>query len=120
LVVRVVRSLRGFEPEPRVISDAVGAFHNDNVRRTNHIGTNTNPITRKVMPGIVMDGTMPTFYKIPVTAELVRAVGSGERPEEETIIHAYRPEVPRPGEGMGASENRSIILSCLEAFVQFM
>ena len=72
LVVKVDRHSPGFDPEPRLISDAIAAFHNDNIRRVKHLGT--NPLISKVMPGIVMDGTMPTFYKIPVTAELVRAV----------------------------------------------
>jgi hypothetical protein len=52
------------------------------------------------MSGIVMDGSMPTFYKILVTPELVSAVESGERPEQETVVHAYCPEVPRPEEGI--------------------
>ena len=76
----------------------------------------TNPLTSKVMPGIVMDGAMPTFYKIPITPELVTAVESGECPEQETIAYAYRPEVPRPEEGMKPLDNRHIILSCFESF----
>jgi hypothetical protein len=118
LVVRVDNHLRGSNPEPRLISDTIAAFHNDNIMRTNRLGT--DPLTSKVMLGITMDGTMPTFYKIPVTAELVRAVESGERPEQETIVHAYRPEVPRPEEGMKPLDNRYIILSCFEAFKQFL
>jgi hypothetical protein len=86
--------------------------------RVKHLGT--EPLTSKVMPGIVMDGTMPTFYKIPITPELVTAVESGEHPEEDTIVHAYRPEVPRAEEGMRPLENRSIILSCFGAFRQYL
>ena len=67
-----------------------------------------------------MDGSMPTLYKIPITAELVRAVESGEQPEEETVVHAYVPEVPRPEEGMKPLDNRHIILSCFEAFRKFL
>jgi len=118
LVVKVDRHSRGFDPEPRLISDAIAAFHNDNIMRVKHLGT--NPLTSKVMPGIVMDGTMPTFYKIPITPELVTAVEAGEQPEQETIVHAYLPEVPRPEEGMKPLDNRFIILSCFEAFRQFL
>ena len=118
LVVKVDSHSRGFDPEPRLISDAIGAFHQDNVMRAKRLGTNALP--SKIMPGIVMDGTMPTFYKIPITAELVRAVAAGERPEQETIIHAYRPEVPRPEEGMKPLDNRHIILSCFSSFRQFL
>jgi len=118
LVVKVDRHSRGFDPGPRLISDAIAAFHNDNIMRVNRLGT--NPLTSKVMPGIVVDGTMPTFYKIPITPELVRAVESGERPEQETVVHAYLPEVPRPEEGIKPVDNRYIILSCFEAFRQFL
>jgi hypothetical protein len=118
LVVKADSRWRGSDPDPRLISEAIAAFHNDNVMNAKHLGT--DPLTSKVMPGIVMDGTMPTFFKIPITTELVTAVGSGERPELDTTVHAYRPEVPRPGEGMKPLDNRSIILSCFEAFRQFL
>jgi hypothetical protein len=118
LVVKVDRQSRGFDPEPRLILDTIAAFHNDNMVRVKRLGT--NPLISKVMPGIVMNGTMPTFYKIPVTPELVRAVESVERPEEETVVHAYLPEVPRPEEGMKPLDNRHIIHSCFEAFRQLL
>ena len=78
LVVKVYSYLRRSDPEPRLISDAIAAFHNDNIMRVKRFGT--DPLTSKVMPGIVMDGTMPTFYKIPITPELVTVVESGKRP----------------------------------------
>ena len=77
LVVKVYSYLRRSDPEPRLISDAISAFHNDNIMRVKRFGT--DPLTSKVMPGIVMDGTMPTFYKIPITPELVTVVESGKR-----------------------------------------
>jgi hypothetical protein len=117
LVVKVDSRWRGSDPEPRLISEAIAAFHNDNIMNAKHLGT--DPLTSKVMPGIIMDGTMPTFFKIPITTELVTAVESGEPPQQETIVHAYHPEVPRPGEGMKPLDNRSIILSCFEAFKKF-
>jgi hypothetical protein len=118
LVVKVHRRSRGFDPEPRLISGTIAAFHNDNMRRVKDLGT--DPLASKVMPGIVMDGSMPTFYKVPVTPELVKAVESGERPEQETVVYAHLPQVPRPEEGMKPLDNRYIILSCFEAFKQFM
>jgi hypothetical protein len=118
LVVKVDSHLRGSDPEPRLISAAIAAFHNDNIGRVEHLGA--DPLTSKVMPGMVMDGTMPTFYKIPITPELVTAVESGEQPDQETVVHVYRPEVPRPEEGMRPLDNRSIIFSCFEAFRKFL
>ena len=118
LVAKVDRCSRGFDPEPRLISESIAAFHNDNIMREKHLGT--DPLTSMVMPGIAMHGTMPTFYKIPITPELVRAVESGEQPEQETVVYAYRPEVPRPEEGMKPLDNRSILFSCFECFQQFL
>lgn len=118
LVVRVDRYSRGFDLEPRLISDAIAAFHNDNIMRMERL--RTTPLASKVMPGIVMHGTMPTFYKIPITTELVKAVEAGEQPEQETVVHACVPEVPQPEEGMKPLDNRNIILSCFEAFRKFL
>ena len=118
LAVKMDSHLRGSDPEPRLISEAIAAFHNNNNLRAKFFGT--DPLTSKVMPGIVMDGSMPTFYKIPVTSELVTAVEAGEQPELETTVHAYRPEVPRPEESIRPLDNRYIILSCFEAFRKFM
>lgn len=86
--------------------------------RTTRLGT--NPLASKVMPGIIMDGAMPMFYKIPVMPELVGAVESGPRPGQETIVHAYRPEVLRPEEVMRPLDNRHTILLCFEAFRRFL
>jgi hypothetical protein len=116
LVVKVARQFREFDSEPRLISDAIAAFHNDNMR----LGRDLDPLASKVMPGIVVDGTMPTFYKIPITPELVRAVEYGEHPEEETVVHGYRPAVPRPEEGIRPLDNRYIIFSCFAAFKKFV
>ncbi len=61
-----------------------------------------------------MNGTMPMLYKIPITAELFRAVQSGEHPEQETVVHASLLEIPRPEEGMKPLANCHIILLCLK------
>jgi hypothetical protein len=62
---------------------------------------------------------MPTFYKVPITPQLVTAVESGKRPDQETIVHMYCPEVPMTA-AMKPPDNRSIIPSCYEAFKQFL
>lgn len=118
LVVNVDRHLRESDLGPRLISSPIAAFHNDNIIHAKR--SCRDPLTGKVTPGIVMDGTMPTFYRIPITSELATAVESGEPPEEDTIVRPYRPEVPRPGEGMKPLDNRSITLSCFQDFKQFM
>lgn len=50
----------------------------------------------KLIPGITMKGTAPTFYKIPVTTTLVNAVATGMYPAQETVVYAHIPDIPRP------------------------
>ncbi|KAJ7230436.1 hypothetical protein GGX14DRAFT_410807 [Mycena pura] len=63
----------------------------------------------KLIPAIVMRGTKPTFFKIPVTVELAMAV----------VNIPLRTRIPVEHEGMWPPQNRAIILSCYEAFKKF-
>lgn len=76
------------------------------------------------MPGITMKATFPIFYKIPITTALVNAISMGEYLKQETVVYAHSPELPRltfHGEKeMQVLENRTLILSCYEAFKQFI
>jgi hypothetical protein len=67
------------------------------------------------MPGIVLAGTTPTFYKIPVTNNLVRHVRHGIYPSEPTVVSAQVPDLPDNG-GMKPLENRQALLRYYEAF----
>jgi hypothetical protein len=72
------------------------------------------------MPGIVLAGTMPTFFKIPVTGNLVRHVQNGTYPPEPTVVSIHVPHLPRPRnrytEGMRPLDNRQVLLRYFEAF----
>lgn len=72
------------------------------------------------MPGIVMAGTSPTFFKVPVTQELVTYVQHGTYPPTPTVVAYCFPPLPHPGrrrrDGMKTLDNRRQILSCCEAF----
>jgi len=72
------------------------------------------------MPGIVMVGTSPAFFKIPVTQTLSTHIRHGTYPLEETRVTYCYPTVPRPSrrrsEGMKPLDNRREILKCYEAF----
>jgi len=116
------RHLEGTDPEPQLVAEGIAAFsHNNSIRVRN---LRLEPLRNTVIPGITMQGTMPTFYKIPVTADLVRAVQLGEYPAQETIVYAHVPVVPRAArrytEGMKPLDNRRAVLSCYEAFKQFL
>lgn len=67
-----------------------------------------------------MTGTTPTFYKVPVTAQLVNAIRHAAYPHEPTVITVHIPQIARPNrrwsEGMKPLDNREHILKCYEAF----
>ncbi|KAH8988257.1 hypothetical protein EDB86DRAFT_3104760 [Lactarius hatsudake] len=80
------------------------------------------PIRAKAIPGIVMLGTTPTFYKIIVTQDLVDAVEASRYPQNPTTVH--RLELPVDDlnglDGMRALDDRAVLLGCFEAFKQFV
>jgi len=73
-----------------------------------------------VVPAILMIGTYPVFYKIPVGMELDASVVSLAYPTSETEVTRCAPEVPRPGrryrDGMYPLDSRAAILRYFEAF----
>lgn len=109
------------EVEPQLIAQAIATFQFNNFKRTRIL--NEAPLTSKVIAGITMLGTSPTFFKIPVTQALASAVELGEYPTEPTVVSMHMPEIPRPSyrvvEGMIPLDNREIIFACFEAFKQF-
>ena len=110
------------DPEPKLIANAIAAFDTNNRIRVQTLGV--PPLESKVMAGLVMKGTMPTFYKVPVTSVLVDCIQLGQYPATETIVYAHIPKVNRPAcqysEGMKPLDNRAHILSCYEAFKKFL
>ncbi|KAF8347370.1 hypothetical protein F5887DRAFT_1060744 [Amanita rubescens] len=121
LVQEDKRHIERKDPEPQLIAEAIAAFQTNNTRRTRILGLNA--IDAKVMAGITMVGSSPTFYKIPVTQGLAGAVERGQFPVTPTVVYAHLPEVARPAhrlsEGMKPLDNRRHILACYELFKQF-
>jgi len=121
LVQEDKRHLETVDPEPQLIAKAIAAVQSNN--RTRNL-SGLEPLNIKVMAGITMTGTSPTFFKIPVTLELIEAVQRGEYPATPTVVAMHRPNVSRPvrrlSEGMRPLDNRRCILSCFEAFRQFV
>jgi hypothetical protein len=74
------------------------------------------------MPSIIQHCTMPIFYKIPVTPNLVHNVWHGTYPSEPTIVSMHVPKLPRDSphfcynQGMKPLDNRQAVLHCYEAF----
>lgn len=115
------RHLEIVDPAPQLIAEAIAAVQSNN-RTRDLLGV--DPLDVKVMAGITMTGTSPTFFKIPITLELIEAVQRGEYPATPTVVAMHRPEVSRPArrlsEGMRPLDNRRCILACFEAFKQFV
>jgi len=109
------------DPEPQLIAEAIAAFSEHN-RALHAVGL---PIIHsKTFAGIIMFGSAPTFYKIPVTSELALSIVTAQYPPQATTVKKLVPPVPFPGrlenDGMKPLANRRIILQCFEAFKQFL
>ncbi|KAG1792544.1 uncharacterized protein BJ212DRAFT_1293160 [Suillus subaureus] len=115
--VMLVQDKKLKDPEPQVIAAAIAAFANNEIRtmsRRPRLPTIT-------FPAITMHGTYPVFYKIKVTTQLYDAVASGMYPPTAAHVLRYIPDLPLPyNEGMHFLQNRIEILTCLEAFKQFL
>ncbi|KAJ7019067.1 hypothetical protein C8F04DRAFT_1214417 [Mycena alexandri] len=122
LVQEDKQQAEGGNPVPQLVAEAITAFYSNNVNREQTLGL--PPLPSKVVPGITMKGSAPIFFKVPVSKELVAAVIGGVYPATETIVYAHLPLIPRPvehwNEGMKPLDNRLIIMSCYEAFKQFV
>jgi hypothetical protein len=119
LLVQVVKCYSDTgDCEAQVFANAVAAiqFQNKLLRCAG-----LPPMNTKVLPGIIMGGSTPIFYKIDITAALVEAVETGQYPTQVTITHKLDPPVAGlRAEGMRSLDNRAVLLSCFEAFKQFM
>ncbi|OBZ76165.1 hypothetical protein A0H81_03373 [Grifola frondosa] len=105
----------------QLVAEAVAAYQDINARRS---ASGLETLESKVMPGIIIIGTFPSFFKIPITKELAECVQRGMYPENPTVVLGHVPDIPRPhrkwSEGMIPLDNRRIILQCFEAFKQFV
>ena len=91
LVQEDKRHLEIVDAEFQLIAEAIAAVQSNN-RTRNLLGL--DPLDVKVMAGITMTGTSPTFFKIPVTFELTEAVRLGEYPAVPTVVAMHRPDIP--------------------------
>ncbi|KAK0457756.1 uncharacterized protein EV420DRAFT_476493 [Desarmillaria tabescens] len=70
------------------------------------------------IPAIIMIGTRPVFYKIPVTQQLSDAIAMAQYPVSKTDVFkcVVAPHSRRLSEGMEVPEFRREILQHYEAF----
>jgi hypothetical protein len=121
LVQENKRHMESKNSEPQLIAAAIAAFQSNN----SHLKRlERQPLAQKTIPGITMVGSTPTFYKITVTQDLIDAIQVGEYPGTPTTVHKLLLPVADITEltqfGMRTLDNRAVILSCFEAFKQFL
>jgi hypothetical protein len=110
-------------PSTQLVLEAVAAFDANNRRQEE---LQLPPQQHAIMPGIMLIGTYPIFYKIPVSITLLTAIQECQYPEQETVVNYYAPVLPEHLDGEGYYQgmkpvgNRNVLLSCYEAFKQFL
>jgi hypothetical protein len=81
------------------------------------------------LAGMTWEGTRPSFYKLSIGSDLVKAVRVGTYPRVPTRVYKYTPVLPDRPEGgmdklwmdaMKPLANRSVVIGCLEAFKMFL
>jgi hypothetical protein len=105
-----------------VIARAIAAFTHNNKCRTD---LGLPELDHYTFPAIIMYGTTPTFYKIPVTEELRAAVARGVdiHHSKMTTLEKFVPDLPEPAQydlGLQPLANRRYLLSCFEALKGFL
>jgi hypothetical protein len=105
-------------PQGQLVAEAIAAFTQNNLRRK---AVGRALVVAWNMPGIIMQGTCPTFYRINITQDLMNSVRMGQRPNVVTNLFRHMPMLPDlPELGMIAPLNRRVILQCYEAFRGFV
>ena len=65
-------------PECQLIAEAIAAFATNTNDSVPARPCRSPPYQSKIIPGIILNGTSPTFYKVPVSKDLASAVQGGE------------------------------------------
>lgn len=94
LVQEEKRHLGPVDVRPQLVAGAVAAFQDNNRWRETVLGI--QPLYSKTIAGIVMVGSSPTFFKIPITTGLVQSIEQGMCPADHTDVLMHVPEIPRP------------------------
>ncbi|KAI0714616.1 hypothetical protein C8Q76DRAFT_795476 [Earliella scabrosa] len=126
VILNLVAPRRATEPVPsrnslpRLVGSALAAFGLLNEAR---VQLGEKELESWTFLAISFHYTAPTFYKIPITAELVEHVANGTYPTTETIVEELILDLPDPKrarEGFGPLENREMLVRYCRAFKDLM
>ncbi|PPQ99239.1 hypothetical protein CVT26_014094 [Gymnopilus dilepis] len=102
--------------DARLIATAIAAFDQSNIRRT---AAGQPCYDKRTIFGVVMKGTSPYFYRVPVCRELVLSLAGGYRPSHVTVVKACAAasgDLDRYAqEGMMSLLDRKCALQCFQA-----
>ncbi|KII91930.1 hypothetical protein PLICRDRAFT_526262 [Plicaturopsis crispa FD-325 SS-3] len=108
-----------FDPEPKVIADAIAAFSRNDHQRRHHLGVPR--LEEETIAAFTMDGIVPTFYKATITLDLLDGVHHGKFPRNATKILRHVTALDQEGdEDVLSIDSRKRILAAFEAFKQFV
>lgn len=116
------RHLMGNNPEAQLIAEAVAAFQ-ENIKIYKRLGKSDGDIPKKyIFPGIVMLGTCPTFYLIPITEQLSDCIKYGIEPIDKTIVMKYViPNLPiNISDTMLSQKHARMISYCYQSFKKYV
>lgn len=116
------RHLMGNNPEAQLIAEAVAAFQ-ENVKIYKRLGKPDIDIPKQyTFPGIIMLGTCPTFYLIPISEQLADCINFGIEPINETIVMKY--VIPNLSinisDTMLSPKHARIISYCYQSFKKYV
>lgn len=107
------------DPEPQLIAEAIAAYQRNNFVRDRVLLIPT--LDEITFPGITLLGTLPTFYKISVPAQLNCCVIGGTYPPNAVVVYRHTPRLPRRvSERMKPLDNRTTILQYYQGFKAFV
>ncbi|GJJ10586.1 hypothetical protein Clacol_004813 [Clathrus columnatus] len=105
------------DPEAHLIAASIAAFQLNNRKRQNAIFQEV--LTVETIPGIIMVGGTPTFYKTLVSNTLDMAVQVGELPSRKTVVYKYCPIKPVYPAMLRKEEKEKVSLA-FRAFMPFV
>ena len=107
-------ALSSRDPEPQIVAEAIATFQHNNRKRAD---LGLPQLDTMTIPCIIMVGTRPFFYQIPVTQQLSDCVVTGQFPPQPTVVRRCAPPARRrASEGMEVPEYRRIALQYYDAF----
>ena len=118
ILIPVIQEDTPVDPEPKVIASAIATFQY-NSRLQARLGK--EKLDSMSIPCITMSGTRPTFYVVPVTRELSKAVHTGQYPASTTLVKKCIVALNnyRLSEGMESPGFRQVALQHYASFLPF-